>query len=261
MTDLESPADSSTNSQTTSVSPKRDVSTRLLLSAIGVAVFATALFGFVLVRHFDQRSTPNILRASGIPSSIPTSLANLMALSPVPNHPAPNFTLVDQNHHTLSLASFKGRSVVLEFMDSHCVDICPIVSQEFVNAYHDLGKSASRVVFIAVNVNPFHTGVSDVAAFSREHQLTTIPTWHFFTGPTSVLKTVWHNYGVLVVARNPKTDVIHTSIVFFIDPQGRERFIGAPTDQHTAKGTAFLPGNQLVLWGHGIADVARQMNR
>lgn len=261
MTHLESPNDSSPDSEVTANSRKREVSTRLLVSAIGVAVFATALFGFVLVHHLDHRSPQQTLRASGIPSSIPTPLANLMELSPVPNRPAPNFSLVDQNHQTLSLASFKGHSLVLEFMDSHCVDICPIVSQEFVNAYHDLGKSASGVVFIGVNVNPFHTSVSDVASFSREHQLTSIPTWHFFTGPTSKLKTVWHDYGVLVVAHNPKADVIHTSIVFFIDPQGRERFIGAPTDQHTAKGTAFLPGNQLTLWGHGIADVARQMNQ
>jgi cytochrome oxidase Cu insertion factor (SCO1/SenC/PrrC family) len=52
---------------------------------------------------------------------------------------------VDQNGHRLSLASFRGRAVVLEFMDPHCVDICPIVSQEFVDAYDDLGKAATGV--------------------------------------------------------------------------------------------------------------------
>lgn len=41
------------------------------------------------------------------------------------------------------------RAVILEFMDTHCVDICPIVSQEFVDAYHDLGATASHAVFLA----------------------------------------------------------------------------------------------------------------
>ncbi len=52
---------------------------------------------------------------------------------------------------------------------------------------HDLGAAASRAVFIAVNVNPCYPGVASMAAYSTEHQLTTIPSWHFFTGPLATL--------------------------------------------------------------------------
>ena len=231
----------------------------LILIALGVAVLASALFAYVAVRHRDQQNSFANIRASGIPPSVSTPLANLMALSPVPNRPAPNFTLTDQKGQTLSLASFKGRAVVLEFMDPHCVDICPIVSQEFVDAYHDLGTAASHVVFMAVNVNPYNVSVSDVAKYSQEHRLNTLPSWHFFTGPVSDLKAVWLNYGIEVDAPNPNADVIHTSIVFFIDPQGHERYIGTPMDDHTAKGTAYLPAGQLASWGDGIALVTRQL--
>ena len=48
---------------------------------------------------------------------------------------------------------YRGKVVVLEFMDPHCTDIYPIVSQEFIDAYHDLGRAAGDVVFAAVNVN------------------------------------------------------------------------------------------------------------
>ena len=99
------------------------------------------------------------------------------------------FTLTDQSGRTLSLASFKGHAVVLEFMDPHCTDICPIVSREFVQAYHHLATAASRVVFVAVNVNAYHHGVADVAAFSREQQLSGIPSWHFLTGPVASLRS------------------------------------------------------------------------
>ena len=125
------------------------------------------------------------LAESGLPGYRPASppaVADLMQLSPVPATPAPGFTLTDQNGHILSLASFRGRAVVLEFMDPHCTDICPIVSQEFIDADRDLGRSASRAVFIAVNVNPYFRSVADVAAYSQEHQLTAIPSWHFLTG-------------------------------------------------------------------------------
>src|ERR1019366_5665924 len=53
----------------------------------------------------------------------------------------------------MSLSSLQGKTVVLEFTDPHCVDICPIVSQEFVDAYHDLGTPCSGVVFAAGNGN------------------------------------------------------------------------------------------------------------
>ena len=43
-------------------------------------------------------------------------------------------------------------------MDPHCADICPIVSQEFLAAYRDLGAAASHAVFVAVNVNAYYPG-------------------------------------------------------------------------------------------------------
>jgi protein SCO1/2 len=226
---------------------------------LGVAVLLAALFAVFAVRYHNQHDQISSIRATGIPANVPTSLANLMALSPVPVHPAPNFTLVDQTDHTLSLSSFKGREVVLEFMDTHCTDICPIVSQEFVDAYRDLGKAASQVVFVAVNVNQYHASVADVARFSHEHQLDTIPNWHFFTGSVSTLQAVWHDYGVEVEAPNPNADIIHSSFVFFIDPSGHERYLGSPMDDHTAKGASYLPAGPLASWGQGIALVTRSM--
>jgi protein SCO1/2 len=223
-------------------------------------VIATGLFVYLASRYRDQHDSLAEIRATGIPASVPTPLANLMELSAVPNVPAPNFTLVDQQGRTLSLVSFKGRTVVLQFMDPHCVDICPIVSQEFVDAYRDLGSAASRAVFIAVNVNPYHLGVADVAAFSTAHQLNTIRSWHFFTGALPSLQAVWHGYGVAVEAPNPNADIIHTSIVYFIDPQGRERYLATPMVDHTSNGSAYLPAGPLTSWGEGIALVVRQLS-
>jgi len=227
--------------------------------ALAVAVILSGFLAYSAIRNRQLQEAPGSIRVTGIPVNVPTSTADLMGLSPVPHSIAPNFTLVDQQGKTLSLRSFRGRTVVLEFMDPHCTDICPIVSQEFVDAYHDLGKSASRVVFVAVNVNQYFTSVADMKSFSDEHRLNTIPSWHFFTGPPSALKTVWHNYDIAVEAPNPKADIIHTSIVYFIGPNGRKQYVGVPMDDHTGKGTSYLPANQLASWGKGIALVAQSL--
>jgi cytochrome oxidase Cu insertion factor (SCO1/SenC/PrrC family) len=228
-----------------------------LIVALAVLVLVAAGFAVIAKRHHDRQAQP--LRVSGIPSSISTPLAGLMSLAPVPAKPAPDFTLVDQSGRTLSLSDFRGSAVVVTFMDTHCTDICPIVSQEFVDAYHALGTAAVHTVFVAVNVNQYHAAVSDVAAFSHAHQLDTIPNWHFFTGSTSDLQAVWSSYGIAVQAPSPDADIIHSSFTYFIDPAGHERYLADPMVDHTAAGASYLPAGQLTSWGQGIALVSRSL--
>ena len=233
----------------------------LLLVTSGIAVVvlaAVAASSAYLVARHDRNLHP---RPYGIPASVSASLAYLMGLSPIPPKTAPSFTLTDQAGRTMALSGFRGKVVVLEFMDPHCTDICPIVSAEFLRAYHDLGPLASRVVFATVNVNQYHAAITDVAAFSREQQLTSIPSWHFFTGAVPGLRAVWRAYGIDVQAPDPEADIVHTSAAYFIDPEGRERYVAAPTVDHTKSGKAFLPPDQLAAWGHGIALLARHLAR
>lgn len=243
----------------TSESPRGSNLKLALVAALTVTVLVAGLFVILATRNNAQPNTSSPIRVSGLPASISTPLANLMALSPIPNIPAHAFTLTDQRGRSLSLATFKGRVVVLDFMDPHCIDICPIVSQELIDAYKGLGTQASHVVFLAVNINRFHTNVAAIRQFTNEHLLSSIPSWHFMTGAPKVLKPIWADYGVTVVAPSPTTDVIHSSFIYFINQKGQERYLANPTDFHTAGGKAFLPANPLAAWGRGIALVIRSM--
>jgi cytochrome oxidase Cu insertion factor (SCO1/SenC/PrrC family) len=123
------------------------------------------------------------------------------------------------------------------------------------------GPAASRAVFIAVNVNPYYRGVASMAAYSSEHQLTTIPSWYYVTGTLASLKAVWGAYDISVDAPSRNADVIHTSEVLFISPSGQERYVAVPIADYTARGKAYLPADPLAEWGQGIAMVIRQLAR
>ena len=99
------------------------------------------------------------------PAGIPSGTASLLRLSTPSAGAAPGFTLTDQDGRVLSLSGFRGKAIVLEFMDSRCTGICPLVSREFIDAYHDLGTAGGRVVFIAVNFNQQYNRVTDVLAY------------------------------------------------------------------------------------------------
>jgi cytochrome oxidase Cu insertion factor (SCO1/SenC/PrrC family) len=232
--------------------PPRILIYGMIAAVVTIAVVAGA---FVIARHQDTAGP----RPSGIPANVPTSLANEMLLTPLPRQQAPGFTLTDQAGRTMGLSALRGKVVVLEFMDPHCTDICPIVSQEFVDAYHKLGGKAGKVVFAAINVNQYYATVASMATYSSAQRLNTIPGWHFFTGPVPALQTAWRNYNIEVSAPNPNADIIHTSSVYFIDPQGRERFLGSPMVDYTANGTAYLPLAQISDWADGIARLATDL--
>jgi cytochrome oxidase Cu insertion factor (SCO1/SenC/PrrC family) len=115
------------------------------------------------------------------------------------------------------------------------------------------------VVFAAINVNQYHASVANMAAYSRQEGLNTIPSWHFFTGPVPALKAAWRDYHIAVEAPNPDADVVHTSAIYFIDPQGRETFLASPMVDHKPDGTAFLPARQIAQWATGIALISRHL--
>ena len=122
-----------------------------------------------------------------------------------------------------------------------------------------LDPKEPNVVFAAVNVNQYFNRVPDVLAYSRAHELISIPGWHFLTGPAAALQAVWHAYNVAVRAPDPDADIVHTSAVYFIGPGGTERYIATPMADHTGSGTAYLPAGQIAAWGRGIALVAKTL--
>lgn len=152
-----------------------------------------------------------------------------------------DFTLADQRGNQVSLRDLVGRVVVLAFMDDRCTDICRQYSPDMLAAARDLGTAASKVAFVGINVNPFHTRVADVAAFTRSEHLGRLPHWRFLTGPVPRLKRVWHTYGVDVETQGHS--VYHSGTIYLIDQRGRGR---------ATMNFASSPG-QTAQWGNAMA--------
>ena len=134
--------------------------------------------------------------------------------------PAPPFTLYDASGRAYTLASFKGKAVVLTFIDPVCYDTCAVMSKEIVDAVASLGARAGNVEMVAIDINPSFTTPESIAQYEAEHSLAGVPNWHFLTGSVATLDQVWANYGVI-----PTNGIIgspsHPQVVYFIDPSGK----------------------------------------
>jgi cytochrome oxidase Cu insertion factor (SCO1/SenC/PrrC family) len=137
--------------------------------------------------------------------------------------PAPAFQLTDQNGRTVTLASLRGKVVVMTFLDPVCTTDCPIIGAEFRQAGVLLGAANKNVELVAVVANPTYTSTAATRAFDTEEGLNTVPNWLFLTGPLSQLKQVWSQYGITV--ENPPAGAMsaHTDTAVVIDRHGAIR--------------------------------------
>lgn len=159
---------------------------------------------------------------------------------------AHDFQLTNQQGSIIRLSDFRGKVVVLTFMDSKCTDTCPITAVHFREVYKQLNKNeAGQVVFLGVNVNTEASTVPDVLKSTHAWRLDEIPNWHFLTGSHEVLEHVWKDYGVATMHSDEGNSVVHTPGTFLIDPLGQKRwYISTPFSDNT---DLSLPLSDLVL--------------
>ncbi|MFL5592568.1 MAG: SCO family protein [Ktedonobacteraceae bacterium] len=137
--------------------------------------------------------------------------------------PAPNFRLTDQFGRPVSLAQFKGKPVVLTFLYTHCPDQCPLTAEKLHAVMLSLGSDAQRVGVVAVSTDPKRDTTAAALNFSQVHRMQNY--WHYLLGTESELSPVWSSYSVYAAPTPTSTggSVAHTTAVYVIDKQGRER--------------------------------------
>ncbi|MBV9661502.1 MAG: SCO family protein [Acidimicrobiales bacterium] len=162
--------------------------------------------------------------------------ANVGTIIP-PGHPVPDTSLVDQNGQASSLASFKGRYVVLAQFLTLCQEECPLTTAAFQNMKAAVDKSglSSKVAFVEVTVDPERDNPARLLAYQKEFGAD----WTLLTGTTADISAFWKAFGVFYqkvpegsppaddwLTHQPLTyDIDHSNGFVLIDPSGDERFI------------------------------------
>jgi cytochrome oxidase Cu insertion factor (SCO1/SenC/PrrC family) len=123
----------------------------------------------------------------------------------------------------VSLASLRGKVVLMTFLDPVCTTDCPIIAQEFKQAGQMLGAQAKHVELVAVVANPTYRSTAITRAFDRQEGLTAVPDWLYLTGSLSQLGAVWRHYGVTVEDLPAGAMAAHNDLAVVIDPAGHIR--------------------------------------
>lgn len=164
--------------------------------------------------------------------------ASVLAAAAV-GQPAPAFSAVDTSGKTVSLADFKGRTVVLEWVNPGC----PYVKKHYDSANMPATqKNAVAQGAVWLSINSTHTGASDYMVPAA------LAGWMKDKGaaPTATLMDADGKVGRAYGART-------TPHMYVIDPKGTLAYIGAIDSKPTANPADIKTATNYV--NQAVADV------
>ena len=139
------------------------------------------------------------------------------------NYAAPAFALTDQDGRQVSLASLRGKVVLLTFLDPVCTSDCPLIAQEFRQADQVLGAKSRGVELVAIVANPLYHSVAYTRAFDTQERLAGLPNWLYLTGSLAQLQQTWKNYAIAAEITPGGGMILHNDVAYVIDASGRTR--------------------------------------
>jgi cytochrome oxidase Cu insertion factor (SCO1/SenC/PrrC family) len=139
---------------------------------------------------------------------------------------APAFQLVDQSGRRVSLAAYRGRPVIVTFIDPLCRNFCPLEAKQLNELVRSL-PSRSRPAIVAVSVNVYGNARANLLQDVAKWRL--VPQWRWAVGGDRQLARVWREYQVGVLVRTKKIarvtvhEIAHTEAAYVVDERGFER--------------------------------------
>jgi cytochrome oxidase Cu insertion factor (SCO1/SenC/PrrC family) len=191
-------------------------------------------------------------------SSAAASNPNLDLGTSLGSKTAPSVKLTNQFGQPMSLSQFRGKAVLLGFVDSECTTVCPLTTLAMLQAKQMLGKAGDDVQLLGIDANPDAIATSNVLAYSRVHNM--VNRWDFLTGSLPQLKTAWKSFNIYAKVVGDQID--HTPALYVIDPQGRERMVYlTPMAYSSITQSAQVVAQELasVLPGHPVLSHAQSL--
>ena len=141
---------------------------------------------------------------------------------------APGFVLRDQRGRRVSVAAYRGRPVVVTFIDPLCRNLCPLEAK-VLNDVVGRMPSAQRPEILAVSVDVYAGADRRANLLQDVHSWRLVPQWRWAVGSPAQLAAVWRRYGVGVKVTTRRIEgrtidyITHTEAAFVVDGSGHER--------------------------------------
>jgi len=191
----------------------------MLWAALGDVVVFGALI--VLLNRTHRSPATNAAEITNAPTPPPVTW-------PAGKRRAPSFSLTDQHRRPVSLAAYRGRPVIVTFIDPLCRNFCPLEAKQ-LNELMRTVPARQRPAIVAVSVNVYGNAQRNLLEDVAKWQL--VPQWRWAVGSPRELASVWRDYEIGVQVATKRIagvtvhEISHTEAAYLVDGRGFERAV------------------------------------
>jgi protein SCO1/2 len=120
----------------------------------------------------------------------------------------------DQDGRSVSLASLRGRPRAMAMVYTHCTSTCPLILETLKQLE---AKTDSSVAFVLVSIDPARDSVGQLAAYAREHGLSS--RWTLLAGDDDAIRELAATLGVNY-RRLSADELAHANVITVLDRDG-----------------------------------------
>ena len=133
----------------------------------------------------------------------------------------PAVSLLDQHGASVSLASLKGKLVLIDFIYTSCASTCPLLTAKMAAIAHQLGPAlGADVTIVSITLDPEHDRPAELAKYAKSHDADQNG-WIFLTGTPAQIDQVLAQFKLRRTRESDGT-ITHSIEAFLLGPDGRQ---------------------------------------
>ena len=142
----------------------------------------------------------------------------------IERHPSvlPRIQLTDTDGEAFYIQNFGGKTLLVDFIFTHCADVCPLMTQRFRDLQKRLhaGRLHERVALLTISFDPARDTVETLRNYA-EAAGADAAVWKFATvTDRGQLPTLLDAFGIVAIAA-PDGQFEHNAAIHRVDPPGR----------------------------------------
>jgi protein SCO1/2 len=135
-----------------------------------------------------------------------------------------DFTLDNIDGSTFTLSETNGKVRLVEFIFTHCPDICPATTFNMAKMQEQLkakGLFGDKVAFVTITFDPERDTPEVLKAYADKFGADQRG-WYFLRGDQAAVEKVTKDFGIAVL-KQPDGSFAHTARMFLVDKDGNMR--------------------------------------
>ena len=137
------------------------------------------------------------------------------------NNCLPDVSLIDQHGQAISLASLKGKPVLIDFIYTSCASTCPVLTSKIAAVARELGPAlGANVTIVSITLDPEHDTPAQLASYAKS-QGANSNSWRFLTGKPADIDQVLAAFKLRRM-READGSIMHSVSAFLLGPDGHQ---------------------------------------